>query len=438
MTVDEVIRRIVPFWERSPEPEPTRDDEAGHLVKSAAAVDQIETPQFGNRGPAEAADAPGVVSAGGAASSASMPSRGAGNASTEGDLSPVRLSAEGSVTIAKPVAETFPAVHGSGNGSDGSAGSVHSPIRLFDHRSADAERADDDAGQDAPPEPVDDPDLVVREVSNIDQDADIIIEISGTGRVDTVLGQEATIDQHAHVTTPISDTDEFRVKATHAANVDQDADITVRLDGAAPAANQARPNGEVTVDIDGDAILDQDVDVDVEVNGYAGPTVVRLNVDQTADLDNDAAVAMNFQGQGGIALDLDQLIRLDLDFDIDIDVFESEGVLYLDVFIRNEVTVDQDTSLSLQDGLDGSHAASIDQAVEIDQSIDVDLDVMGDLQDRYAISAAVDVQQQVDVDQDAELEIISAADGSVAVGADADQVVQMDHDVLIRLDFAVA
>ena len=77
--------------------------------------------------------------------------------------------------------------------------------------------------------------------------------------------------------------------------------------------------------------------------------------------------------------------------EIDIEIFDVDGVLYVDVFLRDSIEIEQDTTLDMHIG-DGSPGGSVEvsQDIEMDQTVDIDIDVEDELEERYVVKVNVE------------------------------------------------
>jgi hypothetical protein len=149
-------------------------------------------------------------------------------------------------------------------------------------------------------------------------------------------------------------------------------------------------------------------------------------------------IAFTIDGDGHFCVLLDQDMRISQALDIDVDIHDTDGVLFIDVFLRDSIEVEQDTTLDMRidDGPQGG-TVEINQDLDLDQDVDIDIDIEDDLEERYIIKVAVETVQQVDADQDAVVDI-SDANGGIDMDVDATQTVAVDQETIVRADFALA
>lgn len=183
-----------------------------------------------------------------------------------------------------------------------------------------------------------------------------------------------------------------------------------------------------------DAEVDQDARV--MVHGYAGKVVARLHIDQDLLMDQDVDIDIDIDGDGHFSVLVDQDMRIDQDVDIDLKIFDVDGILYVDLFLKDRIAVEQDTTLEmhLSDGPRGGNVA-IDQNLEMNQDVDIDIDIEDDLEERYVVKVDIDVRQDVDADQDATVDITDQ-DGDIDMDVDAFQTASIEQETIVRIDFA--
>jgi hypothetical protein len=179
-------------------------------------------------------------------------------------------------------------------------------------------------------------------------------------------------------------------------------------------------------------------DARIIVEGYVGEVVARLSIDQDVVMDQDVSIVFVADGNGHFSVVLDQDMRIDQEVDIDVDIYDEDGVLYIDLFVRDLIEVEQDTTLDarITDGPQGG-IVEVNQAIELDQDVDIDIDIEDELEERYVIDVSVEVRQDVDADQDAVI-AISDHDGAIDVDLDAIQTAEVDQETIVRADFALA
>jgi hypothetical protein len=183
------------------------------------------------------------------------------------------------------------------------------------------------------------------------------------------------------------------------------------------------------------AFVDQDAEV--LLNGWMGESKIRVFMDNDADMAQDANVELDIDGNNRMFLRLDQSMTIDQDTEIDLDIYEVEGVLYVDLHLRNEVDIAQDTELDLMmDGWNGKSQFLVNNDLEVRQHVDVDVDIEDELEEKFAIKVAIGMKQAIDADQDADINV-SYADGGFGVDVDAVQPATIDQDTTLRIDFSV-
>jgi hypothetical protein len=183
------------------------------------------------------------------------------------------------------------------------------------------------------------------------------------------------------------------------------------------------------------AFVDQDAEV--LLNGWMGESKIRVFMDNDADMAQDANVELDIDGNNRMFLRLDQSMTIDQDTEIDLDIYEVEGVLYVDLHLRNEVDIAQDTELDLMmDGWTGQSQFLVNNDLEVRHHVDVDVDIEDELEEKFAIKVAIGMKQAIDADQDADINV-SYADGGFGVDVDAVQTATIDQDTTLRIDFSV-
>jgi hypothetical protein len=185
-------------------------------------------------------------------------------------------------------------------------------------------------------------------------------------------------------------------------------------------------------------IAEVDQDASIIVQGYVGEVHARLHIDQNVTMDQDVDISFAIDGDGHFDVLLDQDTRISQDIDVDIRILDVDDVLYVDVFLRDSVEVEQDTilDLSITDGPPGGTVA-ISQDIELDQDVDIDIDIEDELEERYIITVDVDVLQEADADQDAVVDITDR-NGEIDMDVEAVQTAFVDQETLVRIDFALA
>lgn len=196
------------------------------------------------------------------------------------------------------------------------------------------------------------------------------------------------------------------------------------------------PDGVHTIRVTQLAEVDQDASIIVQ--GYVGEVVARLHIDQDLMMDQDVDIAFTIDGDGHFSVLLDQDMRVSQALDIDVDIYDADGVLFIDVFLRDMIEVEQATTLDahIGDGPQGG-PVEVDQDLELDQDVDIDIDIEDDLEERYIIKVTVETVQQVDAEQDAIVDI-SDVNGGIEMDVDATQTVAVDQETIVRADFALA
>jgi len=180
-----------------------------------------------------------------------------------------------------------------------------------------------------------------------------------------------------------------------------------------------------------------DQDAEVLLNGWVGDSKIRIFAENDADMDQDVNVSLELDGNGRMVLRVDQSMRIDQETEIDVDIYEVKGVLYVDLYLRNEVDVEQNTEIDLMmDGWSGPSFVGINNDFDIRQHADVDVDIEDELEEKFAIKVAVGVKQAIDVDQVGDVDV-TYADGAFGVDVDAVQTAMIDQDITLKIDFAI-
>jgi hypothetical protein len=183
------------------------------------------------------------------------------------------------------------------------------------------------------------------------------------------------------------------------------------------------------------AFVDQDAEV--LLNGWMGESKIRVFMDNDADMVQDANVELDIDGNNRMFLRLDQSMTIDQDTEIDLDIYEVEGVLYVDLYLKNEVDIAQDSELDLMmDGWNGKSQFFVNNDLDVRQHVEIDVDIKDELEEKFAIKVAIGVKQAIDADQDADIDV-SYADGGFGVDVDAIQTATIDQDTTLRIDFSV-
>ncbi len=190
-----------------------------------------------------------------------------------------------------------------------------------------------------------------------------------------------------------------------------------------------------TINVTQFAAVEQDASI--FVSGYIGEVVARLHIDQSLVMDQDVDIAFTIDGDGHFSVLIDQDMRIDQDIWIDINIYDEDGVLYVDVFLRDAVEVEQDTAIDIEisDGPPGG-TVEVNQDLELDQDVHVQIDIEDDLEERYIIKTSVDVIQTVDADETA-IVGITERDGEIDLDVDAMQTAFVDQETIVHADFTL-
>lgn len=206
-----------------------------------------------------------------------------------------------------------------------------------------------------------------------------------------------------------------------------------------PADGLSDPSdkGDGEHDIDVTQTADVDQDATIVVQGYMGSVVSRFHIDQKILMDQDADIDVNIDGNGHFAITIDQKMYISQQTDVDLKIFDEDGVLYVDLYLRDVIEVDQDTSVlfNMYDGF-GDNDLVIIQDLDMDQDVDVDVDVEDELEERYDVKVDVSVLQDADADEEANLQITNHA-GELEVDLEANQVAHVDQETFVKIDFAL-
>jgi hypothetical protein len=183
------------------------------------------------------------------------------------------------------------------------------------------------------------------------------------------------------------------------------------------------------------AIVDQEASV--MVSGYVGEVVARVHIDQDLMMDQDVDVSVLIDGDGHFNLLLDQYMRIEQEVEVDIDIFDVDGVLYVDIFLRDSIEIEQDTTLDMRisDGSPGG-AVEVNQDIELDQKVDIDIDVEDELEERYAVKVNVVSLQEVDAQQDAAVDIANW-NGEIDMDVNAVQTAFVEQHTFVQADFSL-
>ena len=184
------------------------------------------------------------------------------------------------------------------------------------------------------------------------------------------------------------------------------------------------------------AIVDQEASV--MVSGYVGEVVARVHIDQDLMMDQDVDISFLIDGDGHFALLLDQDMRIGQEVEIDIEIFDVDGVLYVDLFLRDSIEIEQDTTLDVRisDGSPGG-TVQVNQDIELDQTVDIDIDVEDELEERYVVKVDVASLQEVDARQEAAVDITNW-NGEIDMDIDAVQTAVVEQHTIVQADFSLA
>jgi hypothetical protein len=222
----------------------------------------------------------------------------------------------------------------------------------------------------------------------------------------------------------------------HDLQVEPDGDDTRA--GVGPGSNHtglAEIDDDNNIDVQQTAVVDQGASI--MVSGYVGEVVARLRIDQDLVVDQDVDISFTRDGEGHFAVMLDQEMCIDQELDVDLEIFDVDGVLHVDVFLRGSVEVEQDTTIDMEisDGPPGG-TVEVNQDIEFDQDVDIDIDVEDELEERYVVKAYVEALQQADADQDAVVDV-NDWNGEIDIDVDAAQTAVVDQQTIVQVDFAL-
>ncbi|MCG7394906.1 hypothetical protein MHY87_18570 [Microvirga sp. ACRRW] len=268
----------------------------------------------------------------------------------------------------------------------------------------------------------------------------------GSGGASSTAGVSPTLSPSSSGTTsiPILDRDDGHV-LTPAASGDSISDpspgggITQEI----PSSSISPAPGSIPLVVpDGDSInvvqvafVDQDAEV--LLNGWIGESKIRVFVDNDTDMAQDANVDLDLDGNGQLMLRLNQSMTINQETEIDLDIYEIKGILYVDLYVRNEVDIEQDTELDLMmGGWTGPSWIVANNDLDVRQTTDVDVDIADDLEEKFSIKVAIALKQLIDVDQDADVDV-TYADGAFGIDVDAVQTANIDQDTTLKIDFSV-
>ncbi len=213
-------------------------------------------------------------------------------------------------------------------------------------------------------------------------------------------------------------------------------------DGVGPAGSDAAlfaPAGAEDADGSSSITVTQYAEVtqdaSIEVSGYVGDVVTRLYIDQDLSMDQDVDIDFTIDGNGRFSARIDQDTHIDQAIEVDVKIADTDGVLYLDVYLKDAVTVDQTTGLDLHIG-DGDPGGSvaIDQGIDLDQDVDIDLEIEDDLALRYKVDVSVDVEQAVQTTQTADVDI-KDWHGAIEMDVEATQIALIEQQTAVHADF---
>ncbi|WP_274627102.1 hypothetical protein [Arvimicrobium flavum] len=196
---------------------------------------------------------------------------------------------------------------------------------------------------------------------------------------------------------------------------------------------EARDGHSVTVTQD--AVVEQDAAL--FVSGYVGEVVARLHIDQSLVMLQNVDISFTIDGDGRFSIRLDQDMTIDQAIDIHLSIFDADGVLYVDLFLRDSIVVEQETfaDIEIGDGIAGGDVV-IDQHLTLDQDVDIEVDIEDELEERYAVTVTIDVAQTIDADQDAIIGITSQ-DDQLDIDVDAAQSAMIEQDTIVHADFVL-
>jgi hypothetical protein len=189
--------------------------------------------------------------------------------------------------------------------------------------------------------------------------------------------------------------------------------------------------------IDVTQIIEVEQDASIFVSGYVGEVVARLYIDQDLFMEQDIDIDFSIDGDGHFVVRLDQETRIDQDIWVELKIYDEDGTLFVDVFLRDSIDIEQDTAINLQisNGPLGG-TVEVNQVIELDQDVDIQIDIEDDLEQRYIVNASVEVRQTVDVDHDAVVGITDR-DGEIDLDVDAVQNAFVDQETIVHADFAL-
>jgi hypothetical protein len=246
---------------------------------------------------------------------------------------------------------------------------------------------------------------------------------------DSLIRQDIRIEQDADVSANLRDGAHVEADLVTTASVDQDGDIAVQFGDAAQLSEGTN------YDVDIFDHIDIDQTARIEVHGYAGRVVSRIQYSQQADVDQTASVDIDAdeETEPGFVR-FSQRTTIDQDTDLDIDLIEKDGALYVELTVRDYASVSQSSDLDID--IDAGERPSVQlwQDFSLNQDIDVDLDIGDEIYGSYVIRVGVSVRQDVDADQDADINA-GVNETDIDLDVDGSQVVEIDQELLVRVDF---
>lgn len=195
------------------------------------------------------------------------------------------------------------------------------------------------------------------------------------------------------------------------------------------------PDDAHTINVTQYAEVEQDASI--FVSGYVGEVVARVHIDQTLVMDQDVDISFTIDGDGHFSVLLDQDMRIDQDIWIDINIWDEDGVLYVELFLRDAIEVEQDTAIDMEisDGPPGG-TVEVNQFIELDQDVHVQIDIEDELEERYIITTKVDVVQAAYADETAVVGV-TGRDGEIDLDVDASQTAFVDQETVVHADFVM-
>jgi hypothetical protein len=229
---------------------------------------------------------------------------------------------------------------------------------------------------------------------------------------------------------------EHNADAGQAANASSHvADSPISNSAAGAPGVPGVPDDAHTINVTQYAEVEQDASI--FVSGYVGEVVARVHIDQRLVMDQDVDISFTIDGDGHFSVLLDQDMRIDQDIWIDINIWDEDGVLYVELFVRDAVEVEQDTAIDLEisDGPPGG-TVEVNQDLELDQDVHIQIDIEDELEERYMITTKVDVVQAAYADETA---VVSITDrnGEIDLDVDASQTAYVDQETVVHADFVL-